>query len=381
MRASASAPGRGAVRERACGSADLLRLLAVPGREQEILASILRALPSRETAGLLERIAYHRIDGLAHRAVDLLPPEAIDPWLRSSLKRRHQRISAATLSQGLALAEVLEGLARRRLPVIVMRGLRSVEGIYGDPGSRPFEDHDLLVLPGDFDVAREVLARQGFEEAAPGLHRRGGVILDLHADPLGARRRPTRGAIFPLPTESLFERAAPGSVAGGPALVPSAEDELLLLAIHLVKHSFDRLIRVADLAHLLVARARTFDAEILRHRAVASRTTLLLGWALQAAAALGAPMAAEPGAAPGPLAAILMRRVLDLRPYPYTGEILMSLAAPTLKDRLRFALDAFLPSDAAPAVGAWRMAMAVPHRATALLRQAAWQAAERRRAR
>jgi hypothetical protein len=352
--------------------------MAAPGTHEGRLRLALSALPAAAVPALLEGIAYHRIDGLAHRAVSRLPQGSVDPWLRSTLRRRHQRFAAATLAQGLALAEVLEALERAGLPVVVMRGLRSVESIYCDAGSRPFEDHDLLVPPADVAGAREILGRLGFARQAHGLFRRGGVIVDLHVDPLGAERRPSRARIFSLPVGPLFERARPGRVAGAPALLLSVEDDLLLLAIHLVKHSFDRLIRIADLAHLLERHRQAFGWEALAERAAAARCARLLAWALEAAALLSGPVsvsrAAEPEA--GALEAALMRRVLQLRPLPFTGEILMALAAPSLLDGARFLWDALLP--AGERAGAAPVVAAIPRRAIDLARQAAWRLSERR---
>jgi hypothetical protein len=358
--------------------AGLLGLLATPVPRDAELRAAIGALPDAEIPALLERTAYHRIDGLAHRALRRIPSLEVDRWLRMSLRRRHQKCAAASLSQGLALAELLDSLDRSRVPVIVLRGLRTSEALYGDPGLRPFEDHDLLVLPEDFDAARGALARQGYAEEAPGLHRRGGVIIDLHRDPVGARRRPTREATFPLPTSDLFDRAVRGRVAGAPALLPGLEDDLILLAIHLVKHSFDRLIRIADLAHLLARHGDRIRWSAVLRRAESSRTLPLLAWAIEAAGILGAPW---PRALPRPRAGLLgselLRRATDLRPLPYCGEALMALAAPTLSSRVGFLMDALLPAGEGPS-GGWRRAAAIPRRVMDLARGALWQIAERR---
>ena len=356
-----------------------LTMLASPVPRPAALQAALGALSESEPAALLGRMAYHRIDGLAHRALTLLPRGSVGPWLGSALKRRRQKIAAATLSQGLALAGVLDAFHRRRIPVIVMRGLRSVEAIYGDPGSRPFQDHDLLVRATDRDAAADLLAREGFAQAAPGLHRRGGVIVDLHVDPLGASRRPTRAALFPLTAETIFERASAGTVAGAAAEIPSPEDEFLMLAIHAVKHSFDRLIRIADLAHALALNGRAICWETLRRRAEASGTARLLAWALQAACLLGVEPPADlcSGALGNPLAWALMRRVKALNPIPFTGEILMALSAPTLAACARFLMDALFPAGEV-SVGVLGRAIAIPRRTAGLLRQAALEIGDRR---
>src|SRR6266850_797421 len=268
-------------------SAGLPGLLAAPVPQDDALLESLAALPAVAVAALLDRIAFHRIDGLAQRAVSRLPQDALDPWLRSSLKRRSQRFAAAALSQALALAEILESLDRASIAVVVMRGLRTLEAVYGDAALRPFEDHDLLVLPRDRDAARVVLLHLGYEEQAWGLFRRGGVIVDLHVDPLGAHRRPSRHSVFPVHLRSLFSRATTGLVAGAPSLVFEPEDELLLLAIHLVKHSFDRLVRLADVAHFVHQRRGDLDWNLLFHRARSCRAARILGWTLRSLALLG----------------------------------------------------------------------------------------------
>lgn len=361
--------------------AGLPGILAAPVPHDEALQQALACLPAGDVPRLLDVIAYHRLDGLAHRAVSRLPQDSIDPWLRSSLKRRSQRLAAATLSQALALADVLEGLARASIPVAVMRGLRTVEAIYRDRSLRPFEDHDLLVLPEDRDSARAVLLRMGFEEQAWSFFRRGGVIVDLHVDPLGAHRRPSRHSVFPVHLRSLFSRATTGLVAGAPSLVFEPEDELLLLAIHLVKHSFDRLVRLADVAHFVHQRRGELDWNLLFHRARSCRAARILGWTLRSLALLGVAVRAVDVPAiedDGPVERFLMRRVLDSRPFPYTGEALMTLAAPSLRLRLLFLYDAFWPATERPQ-GAWRTAGALPRRVLDLAKERALQTAERRR--
>jgi len=362
--------------------AGLPGILAAPVPHDEALQKSLACLPSGDIQQLLDGIAYHRLDGLAHRALSRLPHDSIDPWLRSSLKRRSQRLAAATLSQALALADILENLARASIPIVVMRGLRTVESIYRDRSLRPFEDHDLLVLPEDRDQARTVLLRLGYEEQGWGLLRRGGVIVDLHVDPLGAHRRPSRHAVFPFHLRSLFSRATTGLVAGAPSLVFEPEDELLLLAVHLVKHSFDRLVRLADVAHFVHQRRGDLDWDLLFLRARSCHASPILGWTLQSLPLLGVAVRAVDVPAiedDGPLERFLMRRVLDSRTLPYTGEALMALAAPNLRLRLLFLFDAFWPATERPQ-GAWHTTAALPGRVLDLAKGRAIQTAGRRKA-
>lgn len=362
-------------------SVGLPGLLAAPVPQDEPLRLALARLSPAGSAALLERIDFHRIDGLAHKAVARLAQDALDPWLRSSLRRRSQRGAAAALSRALALGEILDALHRSSIAVIVMRGVRILEGTYGDAALRPFENHDLLVKPEEREAARGVLLRLGYAERAWGMFRRGGVIVDLLIDPLGTHRRPTRHSLFPLWAEELFARAVRGHVAGAPSLLLQNEDELLLLALHLVKHSFDRLLRFADVAHFIDRKRASIDWALLTRRAETWGATRILGWSLQAVALLGVSVRAVdlPDIQDeGPLARFLMARVFHLRPMPRTGEILMALAAHTLGARFSYLLDALWPAGQRPK-GILRGTAALPNRVFHLVERRATRIAARRR--
>ena len=362
--------------------AGLLRLLASSRPDRRALCSALAALPQAALPRLIADLSFHRIDGLAYRNIRALPSETIDPWLRCTLKRRSQKLAAATLAQGLALAELLDALHHARIPTIVMRGLRSAESIYEDPSVRPFEDHDLLVLPGDRASAATTFERHGLEPISAGLFRRGGLLIDLHVDSLGAERRPTRARLARISTQGLFERARAGTVAGAPAFLLDPADELLLLAIHVVKHSFDRLIRIADVAHLLARPEGGAIRDAARRRAEGSAGRRILDWVIVAAAPLGLPTppALHATHAPGRIESFLMRRVVELRPLPYAGEILMSLALSGWTARLRFLCDALFPTEQAPRATR-RSRFALSDRTVAIVRHAVGETRARREAR
>lgn len=359
---------------------DPVALCAAPHPDHAALLGALQAVRGAAVTALVRRLAWHRVDGIAWRTLAAMPPEGIDPWLRATLRRAHQQRAAATLAQGLALAEILEALGHAAVPVAVLRGMRAVEWIYKDAGTRSFEDHDLLIRPADEAAADEALRRLGFERLAQALYRRGGVDVDLHVDPIGARRRPSRARLFPVDTDALFRRARPGWVSGGPALLLADEDDILLMALHLVKHSFDRLARTADLAHFAAGEGRHFSWERLAERARSIGAHRLVALAFGAAETLGVrtPPAIAFDRGPGPLETLLLDRVRDLRPLPYGGEILMALQAKRLRDRLLFFWDALLPHGEARH---GRIAAAdLPGRAVVLLDGAARRRADRREA-
>ena len=244
------------------------------------------------------------------------------------------------------MAEVLEGLSHRGVPVAVIRGLRSVEWIYGDGGSRPVEGHLLLVAPDERQPAALVLRGCGFSERTPGRFHRGGMAVELHTSPFGDPRDPIGDSVFKLPTVGILRRAALGRVAGAPALLLRPEDELLLMAIDAVRHSFDRLILIADLAHLIASHGTALRWDELQKRAAASGTLRLLGMALEGAGLLGVapPSEIDFGRPVRGLKRALIRRARKLRPLPHGGEILMALSAPNLAGGLRLLFRSLRPA-------------------------------------
>ena len=311
----------------------LLALLAAPEPQDEALSRGLSALSRTDIPVFLEGVAFHRLEGLAHRAIGRLTPSSVDPWVRSTLRRQAGRRAAAALSQTLILAEILVALDRAATPVAVLRGLRACEAIYGDVALRAFSAHTLLVLREDRDAARKVLLRLGYDEAGIGVFRRGGAVVRLQTNPLDGRSRSAPWSVFPLHVESLFARGTPGLVAGAPSLLLQPEDELHLLALHAVCRSFDRLIRIADVAHFVSRGRSDLDWDLLFHRARTSGTARVLGWALCAMARVGVTVRAvdlPPPETGGRLETFLMRRVLEGRPIPGTGAVLLWIASGTL---------------------------------------------------
>ena len=104
---------------------------------------------------------------------------------------------------------------------------------------------------------------------------------------------------------------------------------------------------------------------------------------MQAAATLGVGVRSFDTVPPGVTSLLeryLMGRVLTLRVLPGTGELLMALAAPTLRARLLFLLDAVWPESERPQ-GALRRTSALPRRVFDLAGGGMRHAAERRRRR
>jgi len=251
-----------------------------PDEEREV--ELLLARPARPVAGgrptpadwmsLLSGALRH---GLLERLMAALPPgrDGLPAAFEARLHREVAglRIRAALLSA--ALDEALRALSRRGIPVVPLKGPVLAERLYADPALRPSTDLDLLVADADFDRAAAALEELGYSldrswTAAyqrrhhhhVSLHRPGAPTIELH-------HRAVSGFGTFLPGEDLISRAQPYVTAtGAPALVLSAEDELLYLCLHAAGHLFQRLGWLEDVA-LLLERHRDLDRKVVTQRA------------------------------------------------------------------------------------------------------------------
>ncbi|RME83977.1 MAG: hypothetical protein D6771_05110, partial [Zetaproteobacteria bacterium] len=128
-----------------------------------------------------------------------------------------------------------------------------------DPVLRPFGDLDLLVAPESFRAAKDALWNIGFrpDRVYAHLFVRGDVQLDLHREPLGIDRIRSWARLTPLRFDELWEHHESIVLEGCTVPVPAMERELAYLCFHALKHSFERLVWLWDIA--LAARAMDED--------------------------------------------------------------------------------------------------------------------------
>ena len=204
-------------------------------------------------------------DPAASRAVAALPDE-LQAWLAAQEAANHARIERLRADLG----GILRGFAAAGIAVMPLKGSLLWERPGGDPYRRPMADLDLLVRPGDREAARATLTTLGYVRR-PGRHRRpthdtfdlpGNTRLVSRAgeDPDNPRpielhvevKRHLWGWVDDDDlTDLLWAGAAPGTVAGEPALVPSDGALLAHLAVHATSDLLltrGRLIQLVDVA-------------------------------------------------------------------------------------------------------------------------------------
>jgi hypothetical protein len=131
----------------------------------------------------------------------------------------------------------------------------------------------------------------------------GGVMVELHLDPLQMGLRPTREA-------ARWSRAQPVPTLPG-ALMLSLEDQVIQLSVHVHKHGFNRLIWLKDLDLLVREYGETLDWDAVRAGARAEGVAGSVWYTLWLASTLlGTPVP------PGPLAPIAPVRLLYRLVWP-----------------------------------------------------------------
>lgn len=223
----------------------------------------LRALGDPATAeGFLEYAAAHRLLGRTLVTLADYPghvPTGIDTRVADLLRRTRRRAAVFELKRDA----VLQTLAQRNVPAVVLKGGALAGTLYSDAALRDLEDLDLLVSPDRWRDAVRALASIGYvvphfaelrayrryhfhvpvdhpDEHCVEVHwslTRPGSALRLAADAILA--------------EASFDRSVP---------VPRSETMVLHLVIQNVQESFSRLARLVDVDRILRAE-RSFDWE------------------------------------------------------------------------------------------------------------------------
>lgn len=234
------------------------------------------------------------VAGLVHQGMGTVPdrygaPERIFEAMRQCAMAQDEANARAED----VLDEVYGAMAARSIRPVLLRSLGLITSVYGDRSLRGHRDHALLVHPEDSTGAMEALDDAGFEPPRTGgSFRRGVSLVDLHIDPYGRTRIPDRSLILRADTAAVIDRAVPCTITGREVLIPSPADRMLLLGVHAVKHSFDRLIRLVDVAECW--RAGGFDLETLAERGREEGSADFLYYSLTAACRrLGAPIPGE----------------------------------------------------------------------------------------
>jgi Uncharacterised nucleotidyltransferase len=203
--------------------------------------------------------------------------------------RRQAQISTFVWTE--TLKNTLAAFDRAGVPVVSLKGPCLAERLYGNAALRTSYDLDLLVRPNDVVRAEQVLTEVGFvpHGEADDYHRpwRGkATILELH-------HNVENPEAFELNLEAIWARTQIAEFQGVPIRLLGADDELLFLCLHAVRHRFERLYLIFELA-LAFRKLAAGSPVATEPFAPEFDNVLLLGWMM---AAQLSPQIPEPQAA------------------------------------------------------------------------------------
>jgi hypothetical protein len=156
------------------------------------------------------------------------------------LHQAHRLLSLQSALDEQMIAKVFRLLNASSVDAIVVKGWAAARS-YPESALRPYGDIDLLVL--DYERATKVLQSPELNDCVVDLHKRF-VEIDERIN------------------EELFARSIKFTLAGEEIRVLSAEDQLALIAIHLLKHGAWRPLWLCDVAAAVEHRSPQFAWDI-----------------------------------------------------------------------------------------------------------------------
>ncbi len=195
------------------------------------------------------------------------------------------RVYSSTVFKNTLLIEefkhVLSTLENRHVPIIVLRGYALIYWIYKDPGLRPINDIDVLIREKDLSFVKDILSKAGFHSPAghPLLSIKGKVVIDIHLDVMGSLRIQSRRFGFDETAARWWdhcqsissyindEGSATDQVSYRSVFVLKPHDFVITCAMHLMKHSFERLLWFVDIKEIVAQEIPCFTWDGLAERA------------------------------------------------------------------------------------------------------------------
>ena len=226
-------------------------------------------MPERLGPSASERLAARAVgEGMAGFVYQRLKKIDRLGMLSDDARRRLEAAYYLTLQTNLKRLSILRDILAPELPVVLIQGAALLVQLYDDPGLRPLTDIDLWVPSEDREHLLAVLNRTGFRAnpQTPGLLRKGDLLIDVHTHLLGAERIRSRSMLLSRSQEEIFRACGRQRWGGLEILCLDKRDQVIFLTLHAIKHYFERLIWLADLARL-VASWEDADWEAARRRA------------------------------------------------------------------------------------------------------------------
>lgn len=233
-------------------------------------------------------IAQHGLVGLAIPL--LLRSQAVPSSMRAALRSEHGAHVVGVMHRLHELVRIAQALDAAGIRHVFIKGIALSIQLHGDPVARGGRDIDILVERARTRDAEAILRDLGYElpiHATPGdpnaieppkesgwVHRESRILVELHD------RLCDNHALLPWDFETLWAERETATIAG--LAVPAMARRRLpvYLAVHGIRHGWQRLLWLVDLAALLDTPA-AWDAALDDAAKLGLDGMMLhLGWAL-----------------------------------------------------------------------------------------------------
>jgi hypothetical protein len=204
----------------------------------------------------------HRLAPLLYAHLSRTCADAVPAPVLEFLREYSQKNSAFVLLLTGQLVRLLKTLEANGITAVAFKGPALALTLYGNVARRQFGDLDILVRPRDVAESARAIEAAGFEPLVPVrpamraqllrhayvqmFHSAGSrTLVELHwdiAEPHWAIR---------FDADAMWRRLETLALPGASARVPAAEDLLLLLCIHNVRHDADSLEGLCSIAALV----------------------------------------------------------------------------------------------------------------------------------
>jgi hypothetical protein len=209
--------------------------------------------------------------------------EFIEPSARKSCTNRFYATLAANGRTLQKAASVVDSLARAGIPAIVLKGAYLAESVYASSGCRAMGDVDVLIRPGDYSRSARLLRDLGYttpadidlgirQETSPSLNavmwrcaEAGWPPVHLHWHLFNSGQ--PLGLACHLDEAGVWQQARTFQFCGVEALALAPRHLILHLGEHALRHGYDRLVLLADLAAATLRFGPALDWPALREEA------------------------------------------------------------------------------------------------------------------
>jgi hypothetical protein len=209
---------------------EIKSIVSLPLNWEEVLVSASRH-------GIAPLI-YHNLKNIAG-----IPQRVMD-----QLKREYYGNMARNMYLYAELRRILYRFGEKGLDVIVLKGTALAPSVYGDIALRPMGDIDLLVRKEDLPYAERIMSTLNYStymngnsqewyshhhfHLPPYIAPDKSMVVEIHHNIIG---RP-----FHIDIGKWWERARKWRIANCDMLIPSAEDMVVHLCVHLFNHGYNK---------------------------------------------------------------------------------------------------------------------------------------------